>query len=163
MKRLISSAIAKELVKCDSVPEPDAAQNAKDSVYLLSLVQSHAGSITVNVTQPTMAAPKPPAVTLQFILKRSATSGPKWKITAPSLEERRSPNYYIYHISSSSIDTSINPDEESQNELDLHANIIVIGVHAYILNYTGCTAEVSPFTSFYDSLNNVPIVDVIIA
>ena len=36
-------------------------------------------------------------------------------------------------------------------------------MHAYILNYTGRTAEVSPFTSSYDALKNVPIVDAIIA
>ena len=36
-------------------------------------------------------------------------------------------------------------------------------MNAYILNYRGCTAEVIPFTSSYDSLNNVPIVDAIIA
>ena len=35
-------------------------------------------------------------------------------------------------------------------------------MHAYILNYTGRTAEVSPFTSSYGDLKNVPIVDAII-
>ena len=36
-------------------------------------------------------------------------------------------------------------------------------MHDYILNYTGRTAEVSPFTFSYYALKNVPIVDVIIA
>ena len=31
MKRLISYAIAEESEKCDSVPEPDAAENAKET------------------------------------------------------------------------------------------------------------------------------------
>ena len=79
------------------------------------------------------------------------------------LEGRRSPNSHIFQISSSSIDASADPDEESQTELDSHANMVVIGMHAYILNNTGRTAEVSPFTSSYETLNNVPIVDAIIA
>ena len=36
-------------------------------------------------------------------------------------------------------------------------------MHAYILNNTGRTSEVSPFTSSYETLKNVPIVDAIIA
>ena len=117
MKRIISSAIAEERAKGDSAPETDSAQNAKDGALLLYLVQAHAGSTTDNVPQPATATPKPPDVTLQSILKCAATSGPKWQITAPSLEERRSPNYHIYHISLSSIDTSVNPYEESRTEL----------------------------------------------
>ena len=57
----------------------------------------------------------------------------------------------------------MNPDEESRTELDSHANMVVFGMHAYILNHTGRIAEVSPFTSPYDALNNVPIIDDIIA
>ena len=77
MKRLISSTIVEECAKGDSAPEPDAAQNAKYSMYLFSLVQYHAGSTTVNVPPPATFTPNPPAVTLQSILKRIATSGPK--------------------------------------------------------------------------------------
>ena len=47
--------------------------------------------------------------------------------------------------------------------IDSHANIVVIDMHAYILNYTGRIAEVIPFTSSYDALKNAPIVDAIIA
>ena len=77
MKRLISSTIVEECAKGDSAPEPDAAQNAKDGAYLLSLVQSHAGSTTANVPPPATATPKLPAVTLLSILKRANTSGQK--------------------------------------------------------------------------------------
>ena len=61
------------------------------------------------------------------------------------------------------IDASDDTIEESRTELDSHANMVVVGQHAFIINNTGKTAEVSPFTSSYDSLKNVPIVDAIIA
>ena len=41
--------------------------------------------------------------------------------------------------------------------------MVVVGMHAYILNYMGRTAEVSPFTLSYDALKNFPIIDAIIA
>ena len=40
--------------------------------------------------------------------------------------------------------------------------MVVVGIHAYIIYYTGRTAEVSPFTSSYYALKNVPILDAII-
>ena len=70
---------------------------------------------------------------------------------APLLEGRRSPNYHINHISSSSIDTSVDPDEESLTELESHANMAVVGIQTYILNYTGHTDEVIPFTLSYNA------------
>ena len=62
-----------------------------------------------------------------------------------------------------SVDTSADSNEESCNKLDSHANMVVVGMHVYILNYIGRTAEMSPFTSSYDAMKNVPIVDAIIA
>ena len=128
------------------------AQNAKEWAYLISLVQSHPGSTTANFPQPATATPDTPAIILQYILKHTATSGLKWHITAQSLEGRKSLNYHINHISSLLIYTSVNPDEESRTNLDLHDNVVVVGMHANILNYTGCTTEVSPFMSSYDAL-----------
>ena len=81
----------------------------------------------------------------------------------PLLERRDRPNEHIYKICSSSIDTSNDTIEVSRTELDSHANMVVVGQHAFIINNTGKTAEVSPFTSSYDALKNVPIVDAIIA
>ena len=81
----------------------------------------------------------------------------------PLLEGRDRPNEHIYNNCSSSIDTSNDTIEESRTELDSHANMVVVGQHAFIINNTGKTAEVSPFTSSYDALKNVPIVDAIIA
>ena len=39
----------------------------------------------------------------------------------------------------------------------------VVGRNVYVIKYSGKTAEVSPFTSSYDALKNVPLVDAIIA
>ena len=75
---MISSAIAEERTKGDVVPDHDASQNVKDGAYLPSLVQAHISSTTATVPPHVADTPKPtkpPAVTLQSILKRAATSG----------------------------------------------------------------------------------------
>ena len=163
MKRTISSVIAKERAKGETTSYPDASQNAKDSAYLLSLVQSHISSTAATIQPPVAATPKSPAVALQSILKRAATSGPKWIITASSIEGRQSLNHNIYEIFYLSVNTSADTDEESRTERDSRANLVVVGMHAYILNYTYCTIEVIPFTSSYNDLKNVPNFDEIIA
>ena len=50
-------------------------------------------------------------------------------------------------------------DEMNRTELDSHANMVVLGQGALILNNTGKTAEVSAFTPEVDALNGVPLVD----
>ena len=50
-----------------------------------------------------------------------------------------------------------NPDE-SRTELDSHANMPVVGRHAYIVAETGRTVDVSPFTPDYEAIT-VPLVD----
>jgi hypothetical protein len=54
-------------------------------------------------------------------------------------------------------------DSSSSTELDSHANMVVLGKQAYVLNDSGKTAQVSPFTPDYDSMTDVPIVDAAIA
>ena len=49
--------------------------------------------------------------------------------------------------------------DETRTELDSHANMAVIGRNAYILNNSGRTAQISPFTPDYEALSEVPIVD----
>ena len=53
-----------------------------------------------------------------------------------------------------------NEGEESMSrtDLDSHANMAVVGRHAYILSDTGRTADVNAFTPDYESMQ-VPIVD----
>ena len=47
---------------------------------------------------------------------------------------------------------------ELRTELDSHANMPVVGKHAYIIAKTGKKVDVSPFTLDYKPLN-VPLVD----
>ena len=46
-----------------------------------------------------------------------------------------------------------------RTELDSHANMVVVGRNTAIINDTGRTAEVSPFTPDCSSLQNVPVVN----
>lgn len=52
---------------------------------------------------------------------------------------------------------------ECRTELDSHANMAVVGRHAYILNRSTKTVDVAPFSSEYDAMKDVPIVDAILA
>ena len=49
--------------------------------------------------------------------------------------------------------------DESRTELDSHANMVVLGKHSFIIQWTGKHANVSPFTPDYEALRKVPIVD----
>ena len=49
-------------------------------------------------------------------------------------------------------------EEGSRTELDSHANMPVVGRHAYIISDTGRVADVSPFTPDYKSMQ-IKIVD----
>ena len=55
-------------------------------------------------------------------------------------------------------DSEMSTDEESRSELDSHANMAVIGKHAYILTETGKMVEVNPFTPTYKPIK-APIVN----
>ena len=54
-------------------------------------------------------------------------------------------------------DAVMEPNEKT--ELNSHANMIVVGRHAYIMNSSGRTSQVSTFTTEYESLKKVSIVD----
>ena len=54
-------------------------------------------------------------------------------------------------------------DNLSRTDLDSHANMVVVGKHAAIINDTCRRAEVSPFTPDYESLSKMPIVDAAVA
>ena len=55
------------------------------------------------------------------------------------------------------VDDDLDEVGGSRTELDSHANMPVVGRHAYIISKTGKTADVSPFTSDYKSME-IPIV-----
>ena len=48
-----------------------------------------------------------------------------------------------------------------RTDLDTHANTVVLGRQCHVLNCSGKTAEVHPFSPNYEALQ-VPIVDVVI-
>ena len=50
-------------------------------------------------------------------------------------------------------------DDLSRVDLDSHANMVVVGKHAAIINNTGRRTEVSSFSPEYESLSKVPIVN----
>ena len=54
-------------------------------------------------------------------------------------------------------------DYESRTDLDSHANMVVLGKHAAIVNVLCKTAKVSPFSKHYKSMKQVPLVDAVIA
>ena len=62
-------------------------------------------------------------------------------------------------ISTISSDDAEKENIESRTELDPHDNMVVVGKHSHVLNYNVQTAQVGPFTSTYNALENVPIVD----
>ena len=46
-------------------------------------------------------------------------------------------------------------------DLDTHANMVVLGRNCHVVNYSGKTAEVRPFSPDYEALQ-VPIVDSVV-
>ena len=50
-------------------------------------------------------------------------------------------------------------DTNSRTELDSHANMVVVGNNCLIIEWSGRTAIVNPFTPEYEALPEVPIVD----
>lgn len=66
----------------------------------------------------------------------------------------------LYHMISTAMG-SVHYDEyskESRTELDSHANMPVVGRHAYVLSNTGRTVDVNAFTPDYEPIR-VPVVD----
>ena len=63
----------------------------------------------------------------------------------------------LYAILSSADSRSEN-DESSRTELDSHANMGVVGRHAYVLAYVGKDVEVRPYSPDYEPIRK-PLVD----
>ena len=56
---------------------------------------------------------------------------------------------HIYHKIVASMEVDIETDGESRTELDSHANMPVVGREALVVEQSGKTVEVSPFTPDY--------------
>ena len=64
------------------------------------------------------------------------------------------------------ISTAIGLDTSTadpRTELDSHANMVVLGSHAFVFEKTGRTCNVKPFSTELGIASNVPIVDAAIA
>ena len=53
--------------------------------------------------------------------------------------------------------------ELGRAELDSHADTCAVNDTAYVLEYSGVTAEVAPFSQAYDKMQNIPIVKAALA
>ena len=49
--------------------------------------------------------------------------------------------------------------DDSNTELNLHANMIVLGKHSFVFEWLGKSCTVNPFNDFLGSVNNVPILN----
>ena len=50
-------------------------------------------------------------------------------------------------------------DGKSRTELDSHVNMVVVGKNCYVIDLTGETMDVCPFTPEYESLKKIPMLD----
>ena len=50
-------------------------------------------------------------------------------------------------------------NEDTRTELDSHANMVVLGAHAFIFESTNRTYNVQPFDPSLGTASNIPIVD----
>ena len=74
------------------------------------------------------------------------------------------PNEHTIECISSSVLGAINAVEGSGtagliSELDSHANMVVLGRHAFIFESIGRTCSVKPFSDEFGVASNIPIVD----
>ena len=91
-----------------------------------------------------------------------------FKASSTSEEREQEPqmrlnNHVAEIVARASTSDVTSVDSNSNTELDSHANMVVLGKHAFILNSSGKTAQVSPFTPEYDNMKEVPIVDAVVA
>lgn len=63
-----------------------------------------------------------------------------------------------------SADTMVSdPTLDPKSELDLHANMVVLGKNCFVFEYSGRSCSVHPFTDSLGTVKDVPIVDAAIA
>ena len=51
-------------------------------------------------------------------------------------------------------------NEDSRTEIDSHANMVVLGAHAFIFESTNCTCNVQPVDPSLGTASKIPIADV---
>ena len=71
------------------------------------------------------------------------------------------PNVHLSTIIMASLEEDGPTTEwESRTELDSHANMPVVGKYCHVIQNTGKSVDMNPFTPAYDPLRGVPLVDV---
>ena len=90
------------------------------------------------------------------MFKVSSAEGRKKK---PPVKPNANVAAAIARASTSQVSADAVMEPNGRIELDPHANMVVLGRHAYIMNLSGRIAQVSPFTPEYESLKEVSIID----
>ena len=73
------------------------------------------------------------------------------------------PNGHILAVIASGAADSANDIKSSTTELDSHANMVVVGAQATVIQETGLFADVNAFSDEVSQLQRIPINDVVIA
>lgn len=87
-------------------------------------------------------------------------------VSATNCDQFSFPNDHILHSVTAALQTidiasaTELSTADPRTELDSHANMIVLGKHAFVFEHTGRTCNVRPFTSELGVAPNVPIADV---
>ena len=93
---------------------------------------------------------------------RTLASAPHWSRSYTSKGHKVGPNQYvcanICMIWAATTDGEYKDDQITSIEIDYHANMVVIGHHATIINKSGKISDVRPFLSDCSKLESVPII-----
>jgi hypothetical protein len=79
--------------------------------------------------------------------------------TQPNAHIARIINSALVAVASAEADEASMEVDCSRTELDSHANMVVVGKQCLVIEWSGRTASVNPFTPDYDAMTEVPIVD----
>ena len=130
--------------------------------YIMSMVHA-AVTKTLNQKNDQHSKEKP-QVTLKSILKHAKNNGSSWLnpvISTLNITKEQSSkskldkikNNKVYSTILEGSETMEDVNESLRNELDSHANMLVIGRNAYILSKIGETVDVAPFTPDYKPIS----------
>ena len=148
--------------------EQEAAVNSEFEKYIMSILASeNKGKGSAAIAAPAnVSDSKTRPVTINSILKRAST----WHTQDKSKEDEKcnirglqlNPKLYDMIEKTDRGDLDVNAmeiDGKSRTELDSHVNMVVVGKNCYVIDLTGETMDVCPFTPEYESLKKVPLLD----
>ena len=89
-----------------------------------------------------------------------------WSRSSTAKAHKVGPNRYFYAeicmILASTTKGEYNDDQITSTQLDSNANMVVVGQHSNIINWSGKSADVSPFSIDCSKLEAVLIVDAVV-